>query len=57
MFESPLDPQAGWPGRYINLRRCGGLSLVLMQRKDPLELVKSREFLTGSGFLSHRDMT
>ena len=31
--------------------------MVLMQQKDPLELfVKSREFLSGSGFLS-RDMT
>ena len=56
-FESPLDPQAGWPGRYINVRHCGGLSMVLLQLKDPLELfVKSREFLPGSGFLS-RDMT
>ena len=57
-FESPLDPQAGWPGRYINVRRCGGLSMVRLQLKDPLELfVKSREFLPGSGFLSPRDMT
>ena len=36
-FESPLDPQAGLPGRYINLRRCGGLSMVLPQPEDPLE--------------------
>ena len=57
-FESPLDHQAGWPGRYINVRRCGGLSMVLLQLKDPLALfVKSREFLLGSGFLSRRDMT
>ena len=57
-FESPLDPQAGLPGRYINVRRCGGLPMVLLQLKDPLELfVKSREFLPGSGFLSRRDMT
>ena len=47
--------QAGWPGRCINVRRCGGLSIVL-QLKDPLELfVKSREFL--SFFLPRRDMT
>ena len=57
-FESPLDPQAGWPGRYINVRHCRGLPMVLLQQKDPLELlVKSREFLPGSGFLSRRDMT
>ena len=32
--------------------------MVLLQQKDPLEqFVKSREFLPGSGFLSHRDMT
>ena len=53
-----LDPQAGWPGRYINVRRCGGLSMVLPQLKDPLKLfVKSREFLPGYGFLSRCDMT
>ena len=57
-FESPLDPQAGWPDRYINVWRCRGLSMVLMQLKEPLELfVKSREFPPGSGFLSRRDMT
>ena len=57
-FESPLDPQAGWPGRYINVRRCGGLSMVLLQLKDPLELfVKSKKFLPCSRFLSRRDMT
>ena len=45
-------------GRYINVRRCGGLSMVLLQLKDPLELfVKSIEFPPGSGFLSRRDMT
>ena len=54
----PLDLQAGWPGRYINVRHCRGLLMVLLQQKDPLELfVKSREFLPGSGFLSRRDMT
>ena len=57
-FESPLDSQADGPGRYINVRRCGELPVVLLQQKDPLELfVKSREFLPGSGFLSRRDMT
>ena len=54
----PLDLQAGWPGRYINVRHCRGLLMVLLQQKDPLELfVKSREFLPGSGFLSRLDMT
>ena len=43
-LESPLDPQAGWPGRYINVRGCGGLSMILLQLKDPLELfVRRRE--------------
>ena len=33
-------------------------SMVLLQLKDPLELiVKRREFLPGSGFQSRRDMT
>ena len=51
-FESPLEPEAGWPGRYINVPRCGGLSLVLLPLKDPKELfVKEREFLPSSGFL------
>ena len=50
--------QAGWPGRYKNVRRCGGLPMVLLQQNDPSELfVKSREFLPGSGFLSRCDMT
>ena len=40
------------------LWRPGGLSMVLLQLKDPLVLfVKSRELLLGSGFLSRRDMT
>ena len=34
------------------------LSLVLLQLKDPFELfVKRREFVTGSGFLSCRNIT
>ena len=53
-----IPPLAGWPGRYINLRCCRGLSMVLLQLKDALELfVKRREFLPSSGFLSHKDMT
>ena len=57
-FESLLDSQAGWPGRYMNVRRCGGLPMGLLQHKDPLELFsKSREFVPGSGFSTRRDMT
>ena len=55
-FESPLDPQAGRSGCYINVRRCVGLSIstegCLLQLKDPLE-----QFLPCSGFLSHCEMT
>ena len=48
----------GWPGRYINVRHCGGLSMVPLQLKDPWELfVKRREFLPGSGFLSRPILT
>ena len=54
-FESP---QAGWHGRYINMQHCEGLSMVLLQLKDSLELfMKRREFLPGSVFLSICDMT
>ena len=42
MFKTLLDPQAGWPGCYINVRCCGGLSMVLLQLKDPLELFVKR---------------
>ena len=28
----------GWTDCYINVLRCGGLSMVLLQLKDPLEL-------------------
>ena len=37
-LESPLDPQAGWYGCYINVRCCGGRSNVLLILKDPLKL-------------------
>ena len=37
---------------------CVGLLIIHLQLKDLLEVfVKRREFLTGSGFLSRRDMT
>ena len=41
---------AGWAGHYINVRRCGVLSMVLLQLKDPLEL-----FMRS--FLSRRNVT
>ena len=42
----------------ITLRSSGGLSVVLLQLKDPLEpFVKRMEVLPGSGFLFRRDMT
>ena len=51
-FGSPLDPEAGWPGLYINVRHCEGLSMVLLPLKDLKELfVNRREFLPSSGFL------
>ena len=54
---SQVRVSAGSPSN-INVRRCGRLSMVLEQMKDPLELfVKRREFRPGSGFLSRRDMT
>ena len=49
---SPPLSQVGWPGRYINVRHCGGMSIVLVQKKDPLELFKK-----SWEFLSRRDMT
>ena len=49
---------AGCRSRCINVQRCGGLYMVLLQLKDPLERsVNRRKFLLGSGFLSRRDMT
>ena len=46
--------QAGWPGRYIDVWRCEGLLMVLLQLKDPLELLVKGD---GIGFLSRCDMT
>ena len=47
------DPVTGWIGRYINVRCCGGLSMVFLQQKDPWQLfAKRRVFLPGSGSLS-----
>ena len=39
------------PRRYINVEHCRGLSIVLLQLIDPLDLfVKRMEFLAGSSF-------
>ena len=57
-FESPLDVQTGWPSCYINVGRCGGMSIVGLPLKDPLQLfLKGMEFILVSGFLSRNDMT
>ena len=49
---------ACWPGRYINVQHYGGLSMVFLLLKVPFEqFVKRREFILGSMFLSHRDIT
>ena len=56
-FEFPLDSLACWPGRYINVRPCGRLSMAPLQLNDIVKLFgKRREFLPGSEFLSHRDI-
>ena len=39
-FESPLDPHAGWPSRYVSVRRCGGLTIILLQLKYPLGTIR-----------------
>ena len=39
---SATSPMAGRPGRYIIVRRCEELSMVLLQLKDPLELFVKR---------------
>ena len=51
-------PLCGWPGYYINVQCCGGLSMVLLQLKDPLEqFVKRKKFLPCLRFLSRSNMT
>ena len=57
MLRTPVgSPIARWPGRCINVRRCGGLPMLLLLLKDLVELlVKRREFLADSGFL-HRSV-
>ena len=52
-------PQAAsWPGHYINMRHCGGLSMVFLQLKDPLVLFdKEKGISSRFRFPSHPDMT
>ena len=45
---------AGWPSRYINMRLCGGLSMLLLQLKVTLGLLK---FLPRSLYVSRRYLT
>ena len=58
-FDYPLVPHQRVGLVAINMcGRCGGLSMVLLQLKDSLDLfIKRREFYPGSGFLSRSDMT
>ena len=53
------SPLAGRPGRYIDVLRFEGRAgALLLQPKVTLKLfAKRREFITGSGFLTRRDMT
>ena len=56
--DSAGSPQAGLHGCFINGRHYGGLSMVLLQLKNPLELfMNRREVLHASGFQSCRNMT
>ena len=50
--------EVGWPVCCINVWRCGGLSMAVLQLKDSLEsFVKRMQHLPGSGFLSRCNMT
>ena len=50
--------RAGWPGWHINVRQCGGLYILFLKLKDPLEIFGRRmEICSGSGILSRCDMT
>ena len=43
---SAEPPYVGWPGRYINVRRRGGL-LMVMQLNDPLELIREESGISS----------
>ena len=34
----------GWPGRFTNMQRCGGMSMFILRTKDPLEIFVERGF-------------
>ena len=34
---------AGWPGRFINVRGCGGMPMLLLKLRDTLELLVKGE--------------
>ena len=54
------SPFGGWPGRFINVRRCGGLHMGLLHLKDPLGFLwrgGTLFYFPGSRFLSLRDVT
>ena len=46
-----LDPKWAWPGRNIDVRRCEGLSMVLLHLKIPLKLfVRKGDLFSVLGF-------
>ena len=48
---SAESSQTSWPGRFIDMLICGGLYMVLLKQKDPLELfVKRRVLFPVSSF-------
>ena len=57
-FKTAWSPQAWWPGRYINVRRCGGRAVVPLQLKDPLGTIREEKgtscrFCISISFVSH----
>ena len=47
MFESALDTQAAWPDYYISVRHFGGLSMVLLQPKDPFGIIREEKGISS----------
>ena len=46
-FESPLIVEAGLPGRYINVSRCGGLSMALQATERPFWTISGEKRTTS----------
>ena len=46
------SPHAGWPGRYKNVKCCGGLSMVFLQLKKTLELFVERKGICSRFWIS-----